>query len=213
MLVNYGIEKSRENRAYDIFTNEITSDFLNDPTLPMTLKPSEYVRECWGRYEKYREKKLKGLSKSERAKFNKNNGSIFEDIIITLFVRENISPLYYQAKAKLVPDTVYDVIMYDEKDDRPITISFKASSRERYKQAEFEGEMFKNVHRFAINYLFMLGMKDCISIRRKVEQRKVIGIDYVIQADSNEMDDFITELKERKLGQSPIIQLFDGRKI
>ncbi len=59
----------------------------------------------------------------------------------------------------------------------------------------------------------MLGMKDCISIRKKVEQRKVIGIDYVIQADSNEMDDFITELKERKLGQSPIIQLFDGRKI
>ena len=130
MLVAKNILKNKTDKTYDVFTTKITSDFIGDITLPLTMKPSDYVDECWKRYKTY----VASLPKKKQRTLNSLNGKIFEVIIATAFYRSKIKPFYLQASSRLVPDVDYDIVMYDKEKEIPITISIKTSSRERYKQ-------------------------------------------------------------------------------
>lgn len=206
MLVDKNILMNRSDKTYDVFTNYITNDFLLDPSLPKSLKPSEYVAECWDRYKR-------NESPSTYIRNRALNGKVFEVIIATALYRKSIRPFYLQATAKLVPDVDYDIIMYDKTNDVPITISVKTSIRERYKQADLEAYAFKNVHRAALNYLVLLNANECANVQRKIESGSVLGLKQAIQADANDFDDFIKELKKLKLGASPKITLFEGQRV
>ena len=70
MLKKLGIVKSK-TKGYKVFMNYIAPDFLNN-----TMKPSEYVKFCWKQYEN------SGIERN-----NALNGTIFEIIIATLFVK------------------------------------------------------------------------------------------------------------------------------
>ena len=204
MLVNKNILKSKKGKVYNIFTDYISSDFVSDPTLPMTMKPSEYVENCWNRY-------IKGASPATYKRSRSINGKIFELIIATALYRSNILPFYCQATSKLVPDVDYDILLYDEIKCVPITLSMKTSARERYKQADLEAYAFKNVHRTAVNYLLML--EDCKKIESKILDGSVLALKKVIKANTSDFDDLINELSKRKLGYAPTITLFSGQLV
>jgi hypothetical protein len=65
-------------------------------------KPSDYISTYWEAFQKH-------------PKGNNNlNGKIFEYILATLCVRENILPLYMSAKVAFVPNVIYDLMSNSE---------------------------------------------------------------------------------------------------
>lgn len=179
MLKKLGIVKSK-TKGYKVFMNYIAPDFLNN-----TMEPSEYVKFCWKQYEN------SGIERN-----NALNGTIFEIIIATLFVKENIVPLHLQAQVAFVPNVNFDAILYTN-ETGPIGLSLKTSLRERYKQADLEAIALKYVHRKAENYLLTMDINEANSVSYKIKNGDVLGLNQAILATSEEFDDFIEKLKKR----------------
>ena len=112
----------------------------------------------------------------------------------TLFIREGLLPFYLNAKVTFIPNVIYDIMFY-ALDRGPICISAKTSLRERYKQADLEAIVLKNVHRRALCFLITLEEEEAKSIKRKIDAHEVIGIDEVIVATEPQFDSFIFRLK------------------
>lgn len=179
LLKKLGIVKSK-TKGYKVFMDYIAPDFLNN-----TMKPSEYVKFCWNRYEN-----------SEIVRNNALNGTVFEIIIATLFVKENIVPLHLQAQVAFVPNVNFDAILYTN-ETGPIGLSLKTSLRERYKQADLEAIALKYVHRKAQNYLLTMDIDEANSVSDKIKNGDVLGLNQAILATSEEFDGFIEELKKK----------------
>jgi len=146
-------------------------------------KPSEYISICWNAFINHPET-------------NSNlNGKMFEYILATLFVRENILPLYLSAKVAFVPNVIYDLMLYTS-ERGPICLSAKTSLRERYKQADLESIALKYVHRKALSFLITLEVNEAKSVKAKIISGHVIGLDDVVVAKSNEFDELINELRK-----------------
>lgn len=179
MLKRLGIVKSK-NKGYRIFTDHIAPDFLNN-----TMQPSEYVNYCWGKYLNI-----------DVMRNNALNGKIFEIIIATLLIKENIVPLHLQAQVAFVPNVNFDAILYTN-ETGPIGLSLKTSLRERYKQADLEAIALKYVHRKAENYLLTMDINEANSVSDKIKNGDVLGLNKAILATSEEFDEFIEELKTK----------------
>lgn len=163
-------------------------------------KPSDFVKIYWQRYK-------------EHPKGNNNlNGKIFEYILATLFVRENILPLYMSAKVAFVPNVIYDLMFYTS-ERGPICISAKTSLRERYKQADLESIALKYVHRKALSYLVTLETSEAKSVKGKIKSGDVIGLDNVIVATSNDFDILIDELKTFNFSEPPTVKVIQSNQI
>lgn len=179
MLKRLGIVKSK-NKGYRIFTDHIAPDFLNN-----TMQPSEYVNYCWGKYLNI-----------DVMRNNALNGKIFEIIIATLLIKENIVPLHLQAQVAFVPNVNFDAILYTN-ETGSIGLSLKTSLRERYKQADLEAIVLKYVHRKAENYLLTMDINEANSVSDKIKNGDVLGLNKAILATSEEFDEFIEELKTK----------------
>lgn len=179
MLKKLGIVKSK-TKGYKIFNDYIESDFLNN-----TMQPSEYVNYCWNKYCH------SGVSRN-----NSLNGSIFELIISSLFVKENILPLHIQAQVAFVPNVNFDAVLYTA-ENGPIGISMKTSLRERYKQADLEAIALKYVHRKAENYLFTMDEEEADTVSKKIATGDILGINKAILTTDASFDEFIGYLKTK----------------
>ncbi len=147
--------------------------------------PSEYIRLC-----------QKSYINSPVAKNNALNGKIFELIISSLCVKENIKPVFLQASVAFVPNVEYDAILYSY-EQFPISLSMKTSLRERYKQADLEAIALKYVHRKAESYLLSLNENEVEDVKSKILNGSVLGINDVLCATSETFDEFIYRLKEQ----------------
>ncbi|MCM0665125.1 hypothetical protein [Flavobacterium tyrosinilyticum] len=163
-------------------------------------KPSEYISLYWEAYKKHPEGN------------NNLNGKIFEYILATLFIRENILPLYLSAKVAFVPNVIYDLMLYTT-ERGPICISAKTSLRERYKQADLEAIALKYVHRKALSYLVTLEINEARSVKAKIKSGDVIGLDDVIVATSEEFDLLISELKNYQFSEPPTVKVIESNQI
>lgn len=163
-------------------------------------KPSDYVKLYWEAFKKHPEGN------------NNLNGKIFEYVLATLFVRENILPLYMSAKVAFVPNVVYDLMFYTS-ERGPICISAKTSLRERYKQADLEAIALKYVHRKALCFLVTLEENEAKSVKAKIKSGDVIGLDSVIVATSNDFDDLIKELKSYQFSEPPTVKVIDSNQV
>ncbi len=157
-----------------IFDN-LYSDIL---TIPYSSE-SALVTELWSRY------------KSESPSLN---GNVFEGILATVLFRSDILPLYVQAKLSYVPNVDFDFVAYS-KEFGPIILSAKTSLRERYKQADLEGMMLRQVHRKSKSYLITLNSNEANNVNKKIENGLVLGLDKVIVASHIKFDDLIADLK------------------
>lgn len=142
--------------------------------------PKEYVQMYWEKYRNTTETN------------NSLNGNIFEIIINTLLYREGLLPFYTQAKVAFVPNIVYDTLLYTP--SRPISLSLKTSLRERYKQADLEAIALKYVHRQAKCYLLTLDTSEANENKDKIRKGAIIGLDRIIDCNSEDINDLITEL-------------------
>ncbi len=181
MLRRLGIVKDI-NKSSGVFMDNIAPDFLNNK-----MPPSEYVQDCWNKYDGCQIDKNKSL-----------NGAIFEIIIATLLTKESIVPFHLQAEIAFVPNVKFDIVLYSSATG-PIGISLKTSLRERYKQADLEAIALKYVHRKAENYLLTLESSEVKNIKQKILNGSIMGIDDVILTTDSSFDQFIDKLKCKKL--------------
>lgn len=165
------------------------------------ISPKDYIKQYWDKY------KERGLSN------NTMNGNIFEIIIYTLLYREGLTPFYTQAKVAFVPNVDFDTILYTP--SRPISLSLKTSLRERYKQADLEAIALVHVHRRAKSYLLTLDPNEAAICKSKVKSGEIIGLDGIVDCNTSDIDDLITELKkiQNELQVSPKVEVINGNLI
>lgn len=161
----------------------------------------DYIKKYWDKYQE------RGLSN------NTLNGNIFEIIIYTLLYREGLIPFYTQAKVAFVPNVEFDTILYTP--SRPISLSLKTSLRERYKQADLEAIALVHVHRRAKSYLLTLDPTEAAICKSKVRSGEIIGLDGIVDCNTSDIDNLITELKSIKeeLQVSPKVEVIKGNLI
>ncbi len=194
-LNELSITIGKRNKAEKIF-DELFPNFLK----VKYGKPSEYVLKYWEAYSKHPDGN------------NNLNGKIFEYILATLCVREEIIPIYMSAKVAFVPNVIYDLMFYTA-ERGPICFSAKTSLRERYKQADLESIALKYVHRKALSYLITLEEKEAKSVKEKIQSGDVIGLDDVIVATSTDFDNLIDGLKKLKFSQPPKVKVIESNQI
>lgn len=163
-------------------------------------KPSEYVSKYWTAY------KDKGIVN------NTLNGNIFELIISTLLVRENIVPMYLQAKVAFIPNVKYDLVLYN-KELGPISISLKTSLRERKKQADLEAIALKYVHRKSRCYLISMETQEVENAKKDLLNGYLLGLDNVILADGEEFNEFIKNLKNKSFTEAGSVEIIKSNQI
>lgn len=163
-------------------------------------KPSEYISTYWDAY--------KNKIKSNNAV----NGSIFELIIDTLFVRENLLPMYLHAKVAFIPNVEYDLVLYN-KEIGPISISLKTSLRERKKQADLEAIALKYVHRKSKCFLISMESQEVDTAKTDLKNGALLGLDNVIQANSSEFDEFINELKKYNYSIAGNVEIISSNQV
>lgn len=199
LLSDLGITIGLKNNTSKIFEN-----LFDNFTKVRYKKPSDYVKIYWDYFSKYIQKN----------KINNNNlnGKIFEYILATLFIRENLLPIYLSAKVAFVPNVLYDMLMYTT-ERGPICISAKTSLRERYKQADLEAIALKYVHRKALSYLITLGKNEAVNVKNKIKKGDVIGLDDVIVASEPEFDILISELKKLEFSEPPTVKVITANQV
>ncbi|EKB50823.1 hypothetical protein [Cecembia lonarensis] len=169
--------------------------------------PSDYVKIYWNQYLKVRTTKIPNEQTRRGI-----NGSMFEYIICTILIRENILPIFKSAKVAFVPNINYDILLYSEQNG-PICLSAKTSFRERYKQADLEAMALKNVHRISKSFLITLSDSDADQVSKKIIKGDTFGLDDVIVATSEKFDQFIDELKSLSFSLSPKVSVIESNQI
>jgi hypothetical protein len=186
---------SGKNQSSDIFES-----FCPDFRDVEYKKPSDYIADLWSRYKK-------------TGKENNNlNGKIFELILATLLWRENILPLFLQAKVVFVPNCNFDLLLYC-KEVGPICLSAKTSLRERYKQADLESTALKYVHRKSLSYLITLDVDATRTVKNKIKDGDIIGINNCVLANSGEFDSLINTLKQYNFEKPNKVEIIEATNI
>lgn len=195
MLKKLGIIVGPDTKAGKIF-EQLFPNFME---VNYNL-PSEYVSKYWEKYQSIPDTNVN------------LNGKMFEYILATLCIRENILPLYLSAKVAFVPNVIYDLMFYTA-ERGPVCWSVKTSLRERYKQADLESIALKYVHRKAFSYLITLDEKEANGVKEKIKTGDVIGLDNVIVATSPEFDNLIITLKSFEFAESPTVKVIESNQI
>lgn len=125
------------------------------------------------------------------------NGFLFEALIHRLLLESGINQkcILVNAKLALIEDTKYDIVLCGQKilsgKQFPVCLSLKTSLRERYKQAEREGMIAKQVHRGSFTAL--------LTMEEKIPET-LYGLDRVVGCNnSSHLADLVSEIKSMNL--------------
>jgi hypothetical protein len=151
-------------------------------------KPSNLVEQFWSKYQKTAGKTVPG--------------QVFELVISIVLIREGLIPFYRSAQVSFVPNVLFDFLLYT-KNHGPLVLSAKTSLRERYKQADLEGQAIKAVYRRSKSHLITLDTKESEVVSRKIQMGNVLGLDSSIVATSKDFDKLIEDLKGLELMEAP----------
>ena len=158
---------------------------------------SGFISSMWARYESGE---------------NSLNGKVFEGLLACLLYRKKILPIFVQAKLAFVPNVDFDFVTHT-KEFGPIVLSAKTSLRERYKQADLEGMMLRQVHRKSKSYLLTLDIPAANTVNKKIQKGEVLGLDDVIVATSRRFDDLIRELTSYNYDQPAKVDVINSTKV
>jgi len=177
----------------------VFDDIYGDILTIKYTSESDLMKDLWARYE------------SEPFS-NSLNGSVFEGLLATIFHRSNISPIYVQANVSFVPNVDFDFIGYS-KEYGPVSLSAKTSLRERYKQADLEGMMLRQVHRKARSFLITLDIPTARNTNRKIDTGQVLGLEEVVIATNSSFDKLIKTLKSLEFYQPEKMDVIKAKRI
>ena len=128
------------------------------------------------------------------------NGFIFEALIHKLLVEEKIALecIFVNRSLALIPDTKYDLLLCSIEPETgrqiPICLSLKTSLRERYKQAEREGMIAKQVHRGCVTALLTMDAREVAHKRHRL-----YGLDHIVDCnDASELEKFVRLIRDLK---------------
>jgi len=150
---------------------------------------SNFVARVWDAVEK---------RKTSEGVVNSTLGSAFECLVALVCCLEDITPFYMQAELSFVPNSKFDILLYDAQ-GWPISLSIKTSLRERYKQADLEAMAMKQVHRKAESFLITLNETEANVQSKKIEKRDLVALDKIILATSSDFDQLVSNLSKRTL--------------
>jgi len=194
-LYEMGVVTSTDTKAASLFEELFPNIFDVSAECP-----SEYVGHCWKVY----------LETGEVS--NALSGYMFEYVLATALIRENLLPFYMQARAAFVPNVHYDILLYTPALG-PIALSAKTSLRERYKQADLEAIALKYVHRRAQCHLVTLDEVEAHSVSAKIRSGDVIGLDSVVVAHKSEFDKLFENLQDFPFEEAPIVSVIEAQTV
>ena len=168
-------KKSKKSKSLDIFNQAKWYEIFFDKS----LKPSEVVRELYlNRFEKIL---------GNKSNVNSLRGSSFENLILAIFLKNQIKPIYEQCTLQFVPNVRFDFVLF-ENQMKPLIISLKTSLRERYKQVELEAYYCKQVYKQSECIFISLDSEGVRAAEVKKNLFEVLYIDEFIIATDNKFD-------------------------
>lgn len=192
-LVNQGIAK-KETTSTLLFDSLITGETF------MSVKyksPKEYIYQYWQALQKANQPNL--------------HGNVFEYIIYSLLFRENIRPFYTQAKVAFVPNVNFDALLYNR--SAPISLSLKTSLRNGYKMADLEAVALRYIYRRSKSYLLTMDTKEANVQKAKILSGDIMGLDAIIDCNTEDINQLIAELKKAQFTTSIKIDAVEGNLI
>lgn len=192
-LVNQGIAK-KETTSTLLFDSLITGETF------MSVKyksPQEYIYQYWQALQKANQPNL--------------HGNVFEYIIYSLLFRENIRPFYTQAKVAFVPNVNFDALLYNR--SAPISLSLKTSLRNGYKMADLEAVALRYIYRRSKSYLLTMDTKEANVQKAKILSGDIMGLDAIIDCNTEDINQLIAELKKVQFTTSIKIDAVEGNLI
>ena len=113
---------------------------------------------------------------------------------------------------EFVPLAIFDLMVYTE-EIGPVVLSLKTSLRERYKQAEFEAQALKSVHRLARTFLVTMDTPGEVSrVNLEIKQGVISGMNGVVIANRVEFDKVVKDIKSWGVIMAPSVPLVTGGK-
>jgi hypothetical protein len=105
------------------------------------------------------------------------SGACLEYSVLVALHEKKRTPAYYQAELIESPNNVFDVLLWT-KEHGPVVLSCKTSLRERYKQADLEGQALSKLYPAARSYLVTLDAdkQHVATCRRKITAREITGL-------------------------------------
>ena len=192
-LVNKGIAKN-ETASTRLFDSLIADETFMTVTYE---SPQEYVYKYWQALENANQPSL--------------HGNVFEFIIYSLLYRENIRPFYTQAKVAFVSNVNFDALLYNQ--SAPISLSLKTSLRERYKQADLEAVALRYIYRRSKSFLLTMDSREANVQKTKILSGDIMGLDAIIDCNSEDINQLIAELKRAQFTTSIRIDAVEGNLI
>lgn len=192
-LVNQGIAK-KETTSTMLFDSLITGETF------MSVKyksPQEYIYQYWQALQKANQPNL--------------HGNVFEYIIYSLLFRENICPFYTQAKVAFVPNVNFDALLYNR--SAPISLSLKTSLRNGYKMDDLEAVALRYIYRRSKSYLLTMDTKEANVQKAKILSGDIMGLDAIIDCNTEDINQLIAELKKAQFTTSIKIDAVEGNLI
>lgn len=202
ILYDTSIPKGKNTKTYDFFKKNYKKLFFDE---------SIYS----GNYGKYVKSVYEGTTHENL------NGQVFELIFECLLIQLGISPFFCQTEMTFISDIIYDIVLFEKIIDssktgynvKPICISLKTSSRERYKQADLESMAFKQVHKNAECYLVLAesekNKKIYEIINEKIGNKSTFGLDRAYDAFNDpKFNDFIKSLISKEYDHPKVFPVY-----
>ena len=129
------------------------------------------------------------------------SGNWLEYALLLALREQQLTPAYWQAEFKAVPNAFNDVMVWSQ-EHGPIIISCKTSLRERYKQADLEAVAMRKTYPNAKYFLVTVdGDKQHVArVRRKIKEGEILALQAVY--DETNLDELFGMLKQLKLGEA-----------
>lgn len=172
-----------------------------DFTLHKHLSASQFMTEFWTTYQHHQQR---------QAISNSMNGAIFELLFSSMLINFNIKPFYVQSNVAFVPNVRYDILLYTL-EKGPVGISLKTSLRERYKQADLEAYVLKNVHRKSESFIVTAHVGEATLVNAKIAQGDLLALNKVFHLGN--IDELIEYLSKLNIIKPPQVNVITGRTI
>lgn len=176
---------------------QITLEMMNVVTIPKSATPSEFVKICWSWY------------KENYASNNSINGTMLENIIELALRRAGVEEIFTQVELSFVPFAIFDIMLFE--DGRPLALPVKTTIRERWKQADMEAQLLKQVHRNAECILLTISEDEVNARRNDTEQ--TLGIDRFVLADTPEFDELVELLLTKTFIDPGVVPVITKSKV